>query len=154
VSSLAAQKIITKGLDCGAAKPGIIQTHFDLFCLGVFPDRDERSGGGPYPYPAWNRYEPGQIQDFYQPVEPDLIVPRDQEAEYFRRKKIVVMKVNIGSFSFEKEYAVPIERTKIIVSIINVINTTQERFQIVVNSIKRIVTTIAVQVKKLRITRK
>ena len=153
MGSLAAQKIITKGLDCGAAKPGIIQTHFDLFCLGVFPDRDETTGGGPYPYPAWNRYEPGEIQDFYQPVEP-FIIPRDQEAEYFRRKKIIMMKINIGSFSFEKEYAVPIERAKIIVSIITVINTTQERFQIAVNSIKRIMTRIAIQVKKLRITRK
>ena len=152
MSSLAATKIITKGLDCGSACDGLITTHFSLYCPSLGPLVD--SGGGPYPYPAWNRYEPGQIQDFYQPVEQDLIVPRDQEAEYFRRKRIIVMKVNIGSFSFEKEYAVPIQRAKIIVSIINVINTTQERFQIAVNSIKRIVTAITIQVKKLRITRK
>ncbi len=152
MSSLAATKIITKGLNCGSACDGLITAHFSLYCPVPGPVVD--SGGGPYPYPAWNRYEPGEIQDFYQPVDPDLIVPLDKEAEYFRRKKIIVMKVNIGTFKFEKEYAVPIERAKIIVFVANILNTTINRVKVAVNSIKRITSKIAIQVKKLRITRK
>ena len=104
MSSVAAQKIITHGLDCGSAKPGLIQAHFGLFCFGVFPDRDEGAGGGPYPYTAWNRLEPGEIANFFKEVEVngELIVPLDQEAEYFRKKHIVILKVNFGKLEFEK----------------------------------------------------
>jgi hypothetical protein len=156
MSSLAAQKIITNGLDCGAAKPGLIQTNFGLFCFGVFPDRFEGAGGGPYPYTAWNRLEPGEIANFFQEIEVDgeLIVPLDQEAEYFRKKHIVILKVNIGKLEFEKAYAVPKERAKIIITAINLINDTRTKIEFAVNGIKSLVSKMIVSVKKVRITRK
>ena len=156
MGSLAAQKIITKGLDCGEACPGLIQSHFGLFCLGVFPDRDEGSGGGPYPYPAWNRLEPGEIANFFQEIEVDgeLIVPLDQEAEYFRKKQIIIVKVGMKGLEFEKAYAVPKDRAKILIKVINVLNNTKERISFVVNSVKSLVSKAVIRVKKVRITRK
>lgn len=156
MSSLAAQKIITHGLDCGSAKPGLIQAHFGLFCFGVFPDRDEGAGGGPYPYTAWNRLEPGEIQNFFKEIEVDgeLIVPLDQEAEYFRKKNIIVLNVGIGKFAFEKAYAVPRERAKILIKGINLINNTRNQIEFAVNGIKSLISKAMVSVKKVRITRK
>lgn len=156
MASVAAQKIITKGLDCGAAKPGLIQTHFGLFCFGVFPDREEGSGGGPYPYTAWNRLEPGEIANFFQEIEVDgeLIVPLDQEAEYFRKKTIIMLKVKLGKREFEKAYAVPKNRAKILITAINLINMTRNKIEFAVNGIKSLVSKMIVSVKKVRITRK
>ena len=152
MSSLAAQKIITKGLDCGNACDGIITTFFSLYCTDTGPVVD--SGGGPYPYPAWNRYEPGEVQDLYQPVDPDLIVPLDKEAEYFQRHRIIVMKINIGDVHFEKEYVVPVRPAKIILTVANFFNTTKNRIELAVSGMRRIVTNAVVRVKNLRITRK
>ena len=156
MSSLAAQKIITHGLDCGSAKPGLIQAHFGLFCFGVFPDRDEGAGGGPYPYTAWNRLEPGEIANFFKEVEVngELIVPLDQEAEYFRKKHIVILKVNFGKLEFEKAYAVPKERARILITTINLLNNTRNKIEFAVNGIKSLVSKVIVSVKKVRITRK
>lgn len=156
MSSLAAQNIITKGLSCGPAKPGLIQSHFGLFCLGVFPDRDESTGGGPYPYPAWNRLEPGEIANFFKEIEVDgeLIVPLDQEAEYFRKKNIIILKVGVGKLSFEKVYAVPKEHAKHVVRIVNMLNITKSKMTFAVNRIKSLISKAIVSVKKVRITRK
>ena len=156
MASVAATKIITKGLDCGAAKPGLIQTHFGLFCFGVFPDRFEGAGGGPYPYTAWNRLEPGEIANFFQEIEVDgeLIVPLDQEAEYFRKKTIIMLKVKFGKREYEKAYAVPKNRAKILITSINLLNITRNKIEFAINGIKSLVSKMIVSVKKVRITRK
>lgn len=147
--------IITGGLDCSPACIGLITTHFSLYCTEE-PPRKLDSGGGPYPADrgAWNQIQ--DIDNFYKPV-PDqdpFIVPRDQEADYFRRKQQVVIKFKIADIEVEKIYMVPEQRKKGIVTVFNLINVTQQRMSAAVKNLKKITTRALVVIKNLRMKKR
>lgn len=155
--TLATTAIITKGLTCGhgpldPCKHGLITTPFSLYCTGIIPPPKPSGGGGPYPYDAWNKFNSGDIKNFYKPVSIDdyYIIPRDQEERYFRRYKLIKITLKIGDFISEKEYSVPDNRAKAVFKVFNFINATKDRIDIVVNNIKRLTTEAVVKIKNLR----
>lgn len=85
LGTTATTAIITKGLTCGEGplepcKTGIITSFFSLYCSEDItpPPSGGPAGGGPYPKDAWNKFNPGDIKNFYQPVKQDYyVVPRD-----------------------------------------------------------------------------
>lgn len=158
LGSLATTAIITKGLTGGHApldpcKTGIITSAFSLYCTYTPPEPTppKTGGGGPYPGHAWNKFNPGQIQNFYKPVEQPYIIPRDREAEYFRRRKIVTMKIKLGDISIEKEYAVPEKRANMVISVLGLANKTVDNIKVAVSAVKRITTNAVVKIKNLRL---
>lgn len=135
-------------------KTGIITSAFSLYVdIPKVPKR--HVGGGPYPGTAHNKFAPGEIQNFYQPVPQEYyIVPRDKEADFFRRYKVMTMKVQIGEKVYEKEYSVPEERADMVVSVLNFANTTIERVKATVTNIKTKTTQAVVKVKNFRLFKK
>ena len=158
VGNAVTTRIITGGLSCDpagtACTNGIITTFFDLYCTTEIPPVIGGGGGGPYPRDAWNKFGPGDIQNFYKPVPNDqqyYVVPRDQEARYFLRYKIVKMHLRVGQYEFEKEYSVPENKIKRVIKVMNLANVTQERLSVTVESVRKIATDAAVTIKNLRL---
>lgn len=158
LGSVATTAIITKGLTCGhgpldPCKHGLITSPFSLYCT-VTPDLAKEGGGGPYPRDAWNKFNPGEIQDFYQPVPEEqqfYVVPREKEAEYFRRHKIITMRIKLGDYEVEKEYSVPESRARVIVKALNVVDATRSNIKVTASNIKRLASEAIVTVKNLRL---
>lgn len=158
MGSLAAHSIITNGLTCGrnsACENGaVITTFFSLYCTGEAPP--EGGGGGGTGRWVSRVLQPGEIQQLYQPVAPEqqyYVVPRDQEARYFKRPKYVSVKLTMGRIVVEKEFAVYDKRVRAVVQVINLINSTQERMSVVVKGINRISHYAIVKIKNLRRTK-
>jgi len=155
--TLATTAIITKGLTGGHApldpcKSGLITTPFSLYCTGIVPPPVGPGGGGPYPRDAWNKFNPGDIKNFYQPVpEEYYIIPRDQEERYFRRYRHIKITVKLGTFTTEKEFSVPEKRAKIVMKAFNVLEATKENIDLAITNIRRITSDIVVKVKNLRL---
>ena len=152
MSTMAVKAVLLKGLTCGyttACQSGtsITAGKFTLFCSTPLIRSEPLSTGGSYPL------QPGQILQLYQPV-PDvdqyLVVPRNQEAEYFRQRVPVTVKLLLGDRSIEKEYLVPKEQAKIVVNVITLVNVTKERISASIKNIKRIYNRVAVKVSKFR----
>ena len=157
--SIATTAIITGGLTGGHApvdpcKSGIITSAFSLYCQYTPPPVvSNGGGGGPYPGRAWNKFNPGEIKNFYKPVKLTdyYIVPRENEAEFFKRRNIVKMVVKVGDLIVEKEYAVPEKHIKMLVKASNVVNYTREQIDIVVDKVSNVITNIVVSAKNLRL---
>lgn len=159
LGTVATTAIITKGLTgCGhgpltQCRSGLITTPFSLYCsVASEPTPHPGTGGGPYPRDAWNRFNPGDIKNFYQPVpEEYYIIPRDQEARYFRRYKPVKITVKLGDHVMEKEYNVPDSHSKMIVKAFNVLEVTKDRIEVMAANVRRVTSDIVVKVKNLRL---
>lgn len=171
--TLATTMIITKGLSCapcsaspcggspssgGDHKTGIITSAFSLYCTLTpptpTPTKPQGGGGGIYPRPAWNKFGPGEIQDFYKPVpleQQPYLVPRDQEAKYFQRNKKVTIHLKVSEwFDSEKIYMVPEHRARTILKIFNFLNVTRRSVGVVVSNVRRVTTEAVVRIKNFR----
>lgn len=129
--TLASTAILTKGLTCGqvgaCAFGSMLTTPYDLFCRVQRKPAPRRGsgGGGPYPFPAWNRIPPGQSHKFFKPIDtidelqglfkplqqntnaaqPYYIVPYDQLHNYFNtssEKQVTINMVVDGKEASEK----------------------------------------------------
>lgn len=159
--SLATTAIITKGLTCGhgpldPCKSGLITTAFSLYCTSTPPTLPPSGGGGPYPHDAWNKFNPGEIQNFYKPVDPTdyLLIPKDQEAEYFRRYAPVKITFKMGDILVEKEYRVPEERRKVVIKAFSMVDVTRDRINIAITNMKRVTKGIVLTVRNFRLRNK
>ena len=155
--TLATTAIITGGLTCGhgpldPCKSGIITSAFSLYCTGeVPPPEPTGGGGGPYPCDAWNKLNPGEIQNFYQPVpEQYYIVPRDQEADYLRRYKPLTVTFKMGDITVEKIYQVPETRRKIVVKAFNLMDITRQQIGFTVSRVKKVAFGVKIRVSNFR----
>lgn len=152
MSSAAAQAIITKGLTCGrstACESGtsITAGSFSLYCLTPMPIQTP-TGGGSRPM------QPGEISQLYQVVpEQYYVVNRNQEAEYFRTRIPVTIKLTMGKFKVDKEYLVPEERARVIVNIANVYNVTKDRMAVTFSNVRRTYTKALVKLSNFRVRR-
>lgn len=81
-------------------------------------------GGGSRPL------APGEIQNFYKPVEEQPLYKADD------RKYPVVIKITIRGKTTEKYYLVSRKRSDIIVTVLNVVNRIRDRIKIVVTDIR------------------
>lgn len=154
LGTFATTSIITGGLDCTPGCIGLITSRFSLFCQELPPPKDD-GGGGPYPANkgAWNQVQ--DIGDFYKPVEEQpFIVPLDQEADYFRRNKQVVLKIKFAHIEVEKIYMVPEQRRKAIVTVFNLLDVTRLRVIATVAKLKKITNRAKIAITNLRVRTK
>lgn len=147
MGNLVTTAIITKGLYNGPACVGIVTTHFSLLCKSL--PRPKDTGGGPYPHVGAHNQIPN-IQNFYHPVEDQpFLVPKDQEADYFRKFKAVELRIKFGEKEVVKEYRIPTNRAKYVVAVINLLNSTRDKIQVAVSGLKRLKHNIVVRVQNL-----
>lgn len=156
VGSFATTSIITKGLHKGPACTGVIMSRFSLYCNiappVVIPSPPKGGGGGQYPGSAWNKIT--NIHDFFKPTKEQLYdVPRDQEADYFRKNLTITLKVKLGDTSVEKIYKVPEKRVSSTVRVFNMMNATQARMVATIRNMRRVVHRIKVNIRGLRLTK-
>jgi len=163
LGNLATTAIITNGLTgghspVGNCKHGIVTSAFSLYCSGfalpIEPTVTKTGGGGGgYPGSAWNKFGPGEVQNFYKPVPTEqqyYIVPRDQEAQYFKRRRIVKMVVSIGGKTFDREFSVDENKARFIIKATSVINSTYSNMKIIGANIKRRIHKAKVTITNLR----
>ncbi len=155
--SLATTAIITGGLTCGhgpldPCKSGIITSAFSLYCSEAPTVTPPSAGGGPYPCEAWNKLNPGEIQDFYQPVPVEYyMVPREKEVEYLRRYKPVKITIKMGKLVYEKEYMVPETKRKIVVETFNLLDATRSRINVTIDGVKKVASGINIAIRNFRL---
>jgi len=158
--TLATTAIITGGLTCGHSpldpcKTGIITSPFSLYCTGTSIVTQPSAGGGGYPYDAWNNLNPGEVQNFYQPVPLEYyLVPKEQEEEYLRRYRPLTITFKMGNISVEKIYRVPEPRRKIVVKVFNMMDITRKRLGIVFKGIKKVAGGVNIVIRNFRIRNK
>ena len=120
-----------------------------LFCIDITNIEPTDGGGsGRYPGPVVNRLEPGEVQNFYKPVDPEWQYA--QEPSLYRKKHIKV-RVYFNEKWNTKEFLVSMKHDKQIANVINLLNTTRERMNAVVRNIKRYATKAVMRVRNLRI---
>lgn len=155
--TLATTAIITGGLTCGhgplgECRHGIITSPFSLYCVTPSIVKPPAEAGGPYPCEAWNKLDPGEVQNFYQPVpEEYYMVPRDKEEEYLRRYKKLKITLKFGNIVAEKEYLVPEKRRRVIVEAFNLADATRKRISLMVEGVKKITKDIIIRGSKFRL---
>jgi hypothetical protein len=107
-------------------------------------------------------YAPGEIANLYMPIDPNtgvrspepFLVPMDKEADYFRKNKVITLKINFAGKQYENHYAVPEQQAKRIVEIANFVNATRSKINVSVSNIKKLATTALVEVRNFKFTRK
>lgn len=153
--SFATTSIITKGLHKGPACTGVITSRFSLYCNVAPPvvvPPPPSGGGGPYPGSAWNKIT--DIHDFFTPTKEQVYeVPRDQEADYFRKNLTITLRVKLGDTNVEKVYSVPEKRVSSTVRVFNMMNATQARMAVTIRNVKRVVHRIKVNISRLRVVK-
>jgi len=137
--------ILTGGLGLPACEGLAITTQFNLFCGIVItvPTPPPSRGGGSRPM------APGEIQNFYKPVDPEYLVPQDIDP-FSKPKNHVQIKISFKDTVIDKEYLVSNKRMKAVITVINLINTTKEKISTVISNIRRISNNAILRVKNLR----
>lgn len=79
------------------------------------------------------------------------VVPRDQEARYFQRRKHVKVTLRIGKHTSEKEFTIPASKAKMVVKAFNILETTRNNITITASNIKRLTSNFVFKIKNLRI---
>jgi hypothetical protein len=153
LGTIATTAIITNGLDCGPACAGVLTGPFSLYCdVVVIPPPNLGGGGGGYPRAAWNKFD--SVQDFYQPtVNQYYQVPRDKEANFFRKYINVTLKINIGELKVEKTYRVPEKRAHITINIFNLLNATQEKYKTTITNLKNVINKAKIKFYDLQVVK-
>lgn len=153
----AIQSIITKGLSCGITRgceSGTMITAgpFSLFCGVVLVDPevlngDSGSGGGV-------AYNAGPISVSHSPSFPSdpqnqVLVPLDPN-QTFEKRAPITLKLKWGETKIEKIYMVRLNKLKVAIKIINLINSTTHGLKVRVNNIKKINHRITIKIKSSR----
>jgi len=156
VGSIATTAVITNGLHCGPACKGIITSTFSLYCDVTAPPvipPIPGGGGGPYPRDAWNKIS--DINDFYTPTKEQFYeVPRDKEADYFRKRLTVTLKMSLGDSKVEKTYSVPEKRKNATIKFFNLLNATQAGMTASIKKLKTVITRATVTIRNIRVRKK
>jgi len=87
--------------------------------------------------------KPGEFKNFYKPVDPDLFKDLDPSLmdhpiivdEPITVKDLITVRIKFRSHEIEKEYAVPKHRTKHIVKVLNIFNSTTSRMKAIISGI-------------------
>ena len=163
LGNLTTTLIITGGMTGDHApvdpcKHGIITTAFSLYCTGTPPVIPSKGGGGGgyYPHDAWNRIDSGDVASFYKPVPENLqyyVVPRDQEANFFRRNKLIKLSVTLAGKTMEHEYSVSEKKAKIAIKVLNILDVTVSNINVTITNIKRFAIDAVIKVKNLKRTK-
>lgn len=136
--------LLTNGLGVGLpAHKTLITQFFHLFTaeITVITTPTVAPYGGSPPLP------PGEIQNFYKPVNPSTF-PEPLDPSIFNHpiivdeprivKDLIKIRVKFNNVEIEKEFAVPKRRAKIIVNIINFVNSTKDRMSVRIKNLKEL----------------
>lgn len=138
-------KIITEGLGDHACK-GLLTADFSLagctFEVHV-------GGGGPYPGPAINKLAPGEIHNFYKPINPDNQPWLTRDQFDVVNKRPVTIKVHIGQRTFEHNVLVPDEKAKFTVSVLNIAKIMRDDVKILMSKIRHQIDNATISIKNL-----
>lgn len=136
--------ILTFGLG-GNASNMIVGNIFNLgfFEVDVIVTPPPVGGGGGGSIPM----RPGEIQNFYKPVQNEWQVPYLYPND---PRVAVTIRVTFMGKIIEKNYKVQPKRGDIIITILNMINTIRSRISVTVKNIRRIPSRIITYVKNLR----
>lgn len=125
--------LITGGLGLDACQY-MLTYHFHLFPLDVtIIVPPENNGGGPYPYPAWNRLEPGQAKNFYKPVNPNYYTP----ARTGKKQQHVILKMSFKDKKYEKHLLVDQKTVEGVVNAVKFANKIAKRFRVAASKFYR-----------------
>ena len=138
--------LLTGGLGRPACMGIITMLPFQLGCF-LFepppPPPEPRPEGGAIPL------EPGEIHDFYQPVDYDFINGDFAKPETYG-KKMAKLTFRSELFNVEKEYMLSERKAKAVVRVMKIANVTRKGMRVTANNIKRFVDGVSVKVKNLR----
>lgn len=138
---------ITSALEFGAG----ITPWFRLWISELPPVNNYVAAAGSYPL------MPGQIQTLYRELPPQqqfYVIPRDQEAKYFQRNKIITVKFSIAGKDVEKIFAVNETRARMAFKVINLMNDTKARIHVYIKNVKHVASTAMFRIRNLRLARK
>lgn len=105
-------------------------------------------------------YQPGEFANSLKLIDPNTglatdepwhVIPRDQEAEYFRKKKIVTVKLVWNKQEYERTYVVTESRARMVLEVINFANKTKHQWSVAISNVKRVITDATVIIRKLRV---
>lgn len=143
--------LITYGLGRPACKGIITMSPFQLACF-IKVVKPPSTPGGSIPL------APGEIHGFYKPVDPDSFGKLPTEGEFVDPKvygkRKVLIKITSEYFKGEKEYLVPINRVKVIVKVINIVNKTITHLRVGITNFKQLATKAKIIIKNLKWKRK
>lgn len=138
--------ILVNGLGYDACKGLVITTNFNLWC-GIQVIVTTQPTGGSRPL------SPGEIQNFFKPVQPEYqpsyVKPYDYDP-LAKPKNHVVIRVTFKDRVVEKEYVVSQKRIGVVIKLVNLVNTTKSRVSAVAQNIRRIASKAIITVKNLR----
>lgn len=138
---------ITSALQFGAG----ITPWFRLWISELPPVNTYVAAAGSYPL------LPGQIQNLYKELPPKqqyYVIPRDQEAKYFQRNKLITVQLNIAGKKVEKIYSVSENRARLAFKVINLMNDTKKRAHVYIKNVKSVASLAKATVRNLRLVRK
>jgi len=143
--------LITGGLGLPACSGLIVNTFGVTTCLTIIPIRESGgSSGGSIPL------LPGEIQNFYTPV--DTQVTKTNTGNLAKPgiygKKIVKITVSYKKMKTEKEFMINKEQEKMLVNILNLMNTTKSRIKITIDNLKKITNKLKIEIKNLHVKTK
>ena len=120
----------------------------NIFNLGFFkvevvvvPPTPGGQGGGSIPF------LPGEIKDFYRPVDTKWQVPYIYPKD---RRIPVTIRITFMNKTTEKHYMVNPKRGDIIITVLNLINTIKSRISVTVKNIRRVPSRIVAYVRNIR----
>lgn len=162
LGSAATTLIITKGLFIGDNIASVLEfgaaitPWFGLYVSGPLVSPNYVAAVGS------RVYAPGEIANLYQPIDPNtglktnepFLVPMDKEAEYFQKNKVITLKINFAGKQFESQYAVPENRARKLVEVMNFINSTRNKINVAINGFKRVASVAIVEARNFRLIRK
>lgn len=137
--------LITGGLGRPACQGIITMLPFQLGCFIIVPPPPivppkPTNEGGSIPL------EPGEIHDFYQPVDSGTLEGEFVDPRVYG-KRLVKLKIISPFFEGEKEYLISERRAKYIIKAMNIANVTRERMNVMASNIKTVATRAKVWIK-------
>ena len=78
------------------------------------------------------------------------IVPRDQEAEFFRRRKVVKLEVKLGDNVVTREFSLPKGQAPYVIKALTITNATFTNMKVAITNLKKKIHDITISVSNLR----
>lgn len=143
--TFATKAIITQGLHLDRACKGTL-TAWRFNVYAICKEKPEvGGGGGPYPGCAWNKID--DISKFFKPV---CDIPYYDLNHFYGKKMYVVIQIQIGKKSIRKIYAFNEKLKGAVITISNIINSTQTRINPIISNIRHIASKAKIMISNIK----
>lgn len=134
--------LITGGLGLPACS-GLIVNFFGVTtCLTIITNGPISGGSIPL--------LPGEIQNFYTPVDNQVSSQGRLAKPYVYDKKVVKITVSYKKLKSEKEFMVNKTQEKILITVVNLVNTTRSRMKVTIENLKKLTNKIKIEIRNLQ----